>query len=177
VNERTVSKEQKHVVVGMATGLIASAAVFYLGHEKLPPFVPVIMEPVERVTYALRWLTLPTLTLAAGVARVATRRFFSEEAIGGDDGDHALEIDRRYVQNTAEQLLLAIPVHLIFAYHVRATSFRLIVVASLWFLVARIAFWVGYHRAPSARSFGFAATFYPTLGLLGYSIYRMVTGS
>ncbi len=31
------------------------------------------------------------------------------------------------------------------------------------FGVARLAFWIGYHRSAPARAFGFAATFYPTV--------------
>ena len=39
----------------------------------------------------------------------------------------------------------------------------LVLVMSLAFAIARLLFWIGYHRAPPLRAFGFAATFYPTV--------------
>ena len=158
----------------MAGAAVASGAVYYLGHAYLPPFVPVIMVPSERVVYALGWQVVTMLPLVLGIARIAQRRFFSEAAIDGGEADEALDVDRRYLQNTLEQTLLAVVAQLCLALRVPATSLRIVVVAALWFFVARICFWVGYHRSPVARSFGFAATFYPSVGTVLYCLVHIL---
>jgi uncharacterized membrane protein YecN with MAPEG domain len=170
-----VSGEQRTVLLGMVAGLGASALFFWVGHAKLPAVVPVLMDPLERLAYAVSWQAVTVVPLAAGVARIATRRFFTKEAIGGDNPalDRGLEIDRRYVQNTVEQLALASPAQLALALALPATSLRLVVLAAVWFVIARVAFWVGYHRSPLGRGFGFVSTFSPTLAMLAYCIYRL----
>ena len=42
------------------------------------------------------------------------------------------------------------------------------------FAVARLAFWAGYHMAPPLRAFGFAATFYPTVLVALWALWRVV---
>ena len=47
-----------------------------------------------------------------------------------------------------------------------ARAAALMPVLALTFLVARAAFAIGYAVAPWARAFGFALTFYPSVGVL-----------
>jgi MAPEG family len=168
--------EQRDVLLGMLAAMLGSAGFLYLGHRFLPPFVPVLMDPLDRVLYTLRWLVLPTSMLVLGVARMAAGRFFSRHAIDGSapiQGD-GLDIDQRYLVNTAEQLLLYAVAHLALALHLDGTSVRLVPVFALWFAFARGAFWYGYHRHPLTRSFGFGATFYPTVAVILYDLAHIV---
>jgi len=44
------------------------------------------------------------------------------------------------------------------------------------FLLGRTIFWVGYHKNPQQRAFGFGLTFYPTLIVYAWLLVRMLTG-
>jgi hypothetical protein len=49
---------------------------------------------------------------------------------------------------------------------------RVIPAAALVFVVARIAFWVGYRIHPLYRAFGMAATGYLNVGILACALRR-----
>ena len=44
------------------------------------------------------------------------------------------------------------------------------------FVMGRILFWIGYHKNPYLRAFGFGITFYPTVIVYLWLILRMVFG-
>ena len=50
----------------------------------------------------------------------------------------------------------------------------IVAVAASVFVFARIAFWIGYRIDPLYRAFGMAATLYLNLGLLGFSLWKML---
>ena len=60
------------------------------------------------------------------------------------------------------------PAAFVFATLAPSDKLHLLPVAAGWFVVARFAFLVGYHWAPTARAFGFGSTFYPTVVFLIY---------
>jgi len=45
---------------------------------------------------------------------------------------------------------------------------------TLVFVVARIAFWIGYRVHPLYRAFGMAATAYLNIGLLGSALWKFL---
>ncbi|MGV6811646.1 MAG: MAPEG family protein [Brevirhabdus sp.] len=95
------------------------------------------------------------------IARVAQRRLFDDNAIGGEvfapgsGGD----IDGRVLRNTVEQLVLAMAIWPISTDMGHALS---PIVLSIGFVIGRFAFWIGYHKSDAVRAFGFGASFYPT---------------
>ncbi|HET7411890.1 MAG TPA: MAPEG family protein, partial [Pararhizobium sp.] len=101
----------------------------------------------------------------AAIANVARMRFFSPQDIGGSStGSASLAVRnaRAILQNTLEQVVLAVPVHVALA-AVFVTSVPLVFALTVLFAVGRILFWIGYPIGAPARSFGFALTFYPTM--------------
>src|ERR1700689_2013916 len=108
-----MSNEQRKVLAGMAGAVVFSAAFFEVMFHStaigLTP--PGGIEMSWRLAYVLKWEVIAALCLLAGVAKIANRRFFIPEAIEGDPAP-SIEIDRRYIQNTLEQLVLSIITHL-----------------------------------------------------------------
>jgi hypothetical protein len=51
---------------------------------------------------------------------------------------------------------------------------RAIPAVTLVFVVARIAFWIGYRIHPLYRAFGMAATAYLNIGLLGAALWKVL---
>jgi uncharacterized membrane protein YecN with MAPEG domain len=47
---------------------------------------------------------------------------------------------------------------------------------TMLFVMGRILFWIGYHRNPYLRAFGFGITFYPTVLAFVWLMLIMVFG-
>jgi hypothetical protein len=170
-----MSNDQKRVLAGMAAASVFSAVfflvVFRLTEIDITP--PGGIDTAWRLEYALKCDVFAALCLLAGVGWISNRRFLMADAIGGDPSP-ALEIDRRYVQNTTEQLILAIVAHLALVCVVDANSLRAVAVLAMLFVIGRATFWIGYHRSGTARAFGFSTTFYPTVGAYVFVLIRLI---
>jgi len=147
--------KRRRIALGMAAGALWALAVVWGGQRIDTGFLPInIVMPIAMIA--------PGLVLLAVIGRLAQRRFFDDTLIDGQDfapGSPAW-IDQRVLVNTAEQALLAL---LLWPFVAITLGGGLAVVLGVAFGVARLAFWIGYHRSPPARAFGFAATFYPTV--------------
>jgi hypothetical protein len=55
-------------------------------------------------------------------------------------------------------------------------TMRLIPAATIVFIVARLAFWIGYRIHPLYRAFGMAATEYLNVGLLAFALWKALAG-
>lgn len=147
------------IALGMAVGAAWGIMLLWLGVEAFDipifSFLPVM---------AFAFLG-PGLVLILMIGRLAQRRFFDDVIIDGEPspvGSHA-DIDRRVLQNTVEQLVLALCVWPPSAYLLTGDGPGVLVALGLGFTIARLLFWIGYHLSPPLRAFGFAATFYPTV--------------
>jgi hypothetical protein len=107
--------------------------------------------------------------LAIAVARLARHRFFSDDDIDGalGRGTTRAAVLQSLVQNTLEQTLLAVVAYGAWLFAAPSAA----PVGTAWiavgcFSAGRLLFFLGYDRGAPARAFGFALTFYPTVGLL-----------
>jgi hypothetical protein len=170
-----MSSDQGKVVAGVIAALVFMVAfftiVFRLTDFGLAPAGAI--DFAFRLTYALKCEVFAALCLLAGIGTIGNRRFFTPEAIGGGPSE-SIEIDRRYLQNTLEQLVLAIVAHLALVVIVPADSIRVVGILVMLFVIGRATFWIGYHVSGPARAFGFATTFYPTVAAYVYLIGRIL---
>jgi uncharacterized MAPEG superfamily protein len=121
----------------------------------------------DRLGYALRWAAFAALPLFAMLAAVGNARFLSE-AIDPTDGaeDKKMAVNGRVADNTLQQYVLFLVGALALAASLGPAHLQVIAAAAIVFVVARLAFWIGYRIDPLYRAFGFAATVYLNLGLL-----------
>ena len=170
-----MSNDQRKVVAGVVAAIMFSAAffvvVFRLTEIELMPLGGI--ETSWRLEYALKCDVFAALCLLAGVATVGNRRFFLPDAIAGGSSP-SIEIDLRYLQNTLEQLVLAVVAHLALVTIVAPESIRAVAVLVMLFVIGRVTFWIGYHRSGPARAFGFATTFYPTVAAYAFVVLKIV---
>ncbi len=154
----------------MGAGLLWSVALLWgaATYVQLPVFtlIPTIMTA----------FLAPGLIMAVMVGRLAQRRFFDDQIIDGAALSGATEIDQRVLRNTAEQLVLALCIWPAAAVLLTGAGPGVIVCLGLGFVVARVAFWLGYHISPPLRAFGFAATFYPTVLVAVWGLSRLAAG-
>lgn len=169
-----LSAEQRTVAQGMA-GAVAFAIAVVVAAGWLGAPAPDAPSAGDRLAFALRCDAWAALAFLAGIAVIASQRFFTAQIDGSLPArTRTLEVHRAYLQNTTEQLLLLLVAHLAHAAIGPASRLWVLPVLVGIFLVARAAFWIGYLVHPPARAFGFAATFYPTAALLLYDVARIV---
>nr|WP_172297429.1 MAPEG family protein [Pseudoruegeria sp. HB172150] len=150
----------------MSAGLVWSILLIWIGttYVKIPVF--------SRVIITEFFLLAPGLVLLLIIGRIAARRFFDETLIDGEapvPGSGA-DVDQRVLRNTVEQAVLAACLWPAIAYLLLEDGLGVVMCLSVGFAVARLIFWVGYHMSPPLRSFGFAATFYPTVVALLWAL-------
>ncbi len=103
------------------------------------------------------------------IGRLAKHRFFTPEDIDGSaltQGTATARLLQALLQNTLEQLVLAVVVYLSAALLLPAHLLALILTAALMFTAGRLLFFRGYAGGAAHRAYGFALTFYSTIGLM-----------
>ena len=169
-----MTRDQKIVATGAASGVIAMIALVWLLSSLLPR--PAGAEALDgRIAYALRWLALAALPLFMMVVAVGNARFTSK-AIDPTRGaeDRAMIINGRVADNTLQQFALFVAGVLALAASVPPDRLQVIGAAAIVFVIMRLLFWIGYRIDPLYRAFGFSSTAYMNAGLLGGALYFAV---
>lgn len=162
-----LSSKQRGVLKGMMVGLamaIASLGLAIVCGYKWPAASADVT--IARV---IRWDVIVIACLAINIAALARHRFFSPDDIDGGGlakGTSTALILQSTLQNTLEQAVLAIPVHVAWATVMPATWHLAVPAAAILFVIGRILFWRGYAHGAPARALGFSLTFYPSLLML-----------
>lgn len=158
--------EQRSVALAMAGAFVTTVLVLAVVaiFDRAAPAVPF----ETRLQMAIRADLFVICWLAAAIANVARLRFFSERDIAGSSaGSGTADVQQAgaILQNTLEQVGLAIFAHMIVAATFRHPN-ALIETLVCLFAIGRLLFWVGYRHGAKGRAFGFALTFYPSVGAL-----------
>lgn len=157
--------------VDMGAALAVAALVWILVMRLLPP-VPGMSEPGDRLVFALKCCgPAVLLTFATGIEAVAHERLLGDafDPLAGRT-TRRLAINLRYLQNTLEQLVLFIVGLLLLAVYAEdGAELRAAVAATLVWMLARFAFWIGYHRSPARRVAGLVGMVQSLLILLHVS--------
>ena len=159
--------KRRKILLGMVLGALWAVAVVVLPGLGSQPFLP--------LNLALIYAFLPGgFVLALVIARLAARRFFDDATIDGAPfaPGSGGEIDQRVLQNTLEQMVLAL---LIWPFAASWLGAVTIIVMGVAMGIARMAFWIGYHVSPPLRAFGFAASFYPTLFAVAWTVWKLAS--
>ncbi|TPG20879.1 MAPEG family protein [Sphingomonas koreensis] len=159
-------REQRLVALAMALALAITVAALAVAieidrHGAPPAFA-------DRLRAMLRGELLVVVWLAAAIANVARLRFFSPIDIAGSSAGDASPPVRQagaILQNTLEQVVLALAAHLLLVATLDRSIAVLQVLVGL-FCVGRLLFWIGYSRGAAGRALGFALTFYPSIAAL-----------
>jgi hypothetical protein len=169
-----MTKDQKTVAVGAASGILSMiTGVTFI--YSLWPANPALTELSSRLAYTLQAAAFAVLPLVFGIIAVGNGRFLSEAI---DPTLHkesaAMEVNGRVLDNTLQQFLIYLVGTLALSTVLTADQMRVIPATAIVFVVARIAFWIGYRIHPLYRAFGFAATIYLNVGILGFAFWTML---
>lgn len=157
--------KQRGVLRGMVTALVLAVVVGTVAVLLPPAALIPLASPADRLAAALRWDVLVVACLILSIGALARHRFFTPADIDGSglaDATGKARLLQAIVQNTLEQTVIALAVHLIWAAAMPVTWQAVVPAAAILFVIGRICFVAGYGGGAPARAFGFALTFYPT---------------
>jgi hypothetical protein len=174
----SMTTAQRDVVRGMAAGIVVTITALGLGASVQPSDL-LLDTPFNRVQVAAMASLAPALALAICIARLAAHRFKTPEDLDGSGltaGTGTARVLQALLQNTLEQLALALPVYAAWGLLGPPQRLNMVLAASFLFFAGRLLFFWGYHRGAAGRAFGFALTFYPTVALLVVTIICAALG-
>ncbi|MEH2496791.1 hypothetical protein V1294_003270 [Bradyrhizobium sp. AZCC 1678] len=171
-----MTHEQKTVAIGAASGALTMVAAV-AGISLISADTPALSDIAGRLGYTLKANALAAIPLLVGTITVANNRFLSD-AIDPTlhKEDQATLINGRVLDNTLQQYVLFVIGTLALSVSLPASQIKVIAAATIVFIVARFAFWVGYRIHPLYRAFGMAATMYLNVGVLAWAGWNMLRG-
>jgi hypothetical protein len=158
--------EQRRIVLGASLALLVSAIVLIGGYLMIALPSHHAATIGDRLAFALKVDLVVVLWLVAAIASVGNGRFLSRDDIQGAGfypPSARIAVPVAILQNTLEQVVLAIGAHLILATMLREDELIVLPLLALLFCIGRAAFWAGYRGGAARRAFGFALTFFPTV--------------
>jgi uncharacterized membrane protein YecN with MAPEG domain len=166
-----MNRDQKIVAVGAATGVLTMLGSMYALAGWMPA-LPDYADAGDRFAFAVNWLALAAAPLFFAIASVGTGRFKSE-AIDPTAGkeSRAMVINGRVADNTLQQYALLVAASLAVAASAHGRDLWIVAAAAVVFVVARVAFWIGYRIHPLYRAAGMAATSYLCVLLFGLAAW------
>ncbi len=166
--------QRRSGMAAIAIATLISVALWFGLIALIPPLAGI--ETVgDRMLVALKCVAVATLfCLVAGVEAVAHERLqspaFNPLAMYES---RRLGINLRYLQNTLEQLVVfAVGLFGLAAYSADAAAMRLVPATTAVWVLARLAFWIGYHRSAALRGLG-APSMMISLIMLLYVVGRV----
>ncbi len=170
-----MNKDQQKVAVGALSGIalmLLSVAVLYFMYPS-----PVSgIDAASRIAFALQLNVFAAIPLFVMIASVGNARFLSKAIDPLRHAENnALEIDGRVVDNTLQQNFIFLIGTTALATLLPDAMLGIIPALVTVFVLARVAFWVGYRMHPLYRAPGMAATSYMNLFVLIACAYIIFT--
>ena len=171
-----MTHEQKTVAIGAASGVLTMVAAI-AGISLISADTSALTDVAGRLAYTLKANALAAIPLMVGTITVANNRFLSE-AIDPTlhKEDQATLVNGRVLDNTLQQYVLFVIGTLALSVSLPASQMKVIAAATIVFIVARFAFWIGYRIHPLYRAFGMAATMYLNIGILAWVGWNILRG-
>jgi len=138
---------------------------------------PVSWTVADRLELMIKCSILALTPAVTGITIVAAQRLNPDMWVGQrPKPNSSLDVNTRFVLNTIEQFILFLVGLSGIALFAPISEADSIPILTSLFLLGRILFWIGYHKNPYLRAFGFGITFYPTVGVFSWLILLMVFG-
>jgi len=161
--------KQQGVLRGMVAGVVVTLLALGLAIGVHPTALTPEVGYAAALAHALKWDVLLVVSLTVNIGLLARHRFFTPEDIDGGGltkGTPQAQVLQSTLQNTLEQTVLGLSIHIVWAVAMPQSWQAAVPAAAILFFVGRVLFWRGYVHGASARALGFALTFYPSVGML-----------
>ena len=148
---------QRLAGIGAITAAMPVALLLWLAIAYLTPPLAGMASLGGRMLFTLKCCCLAVLfCLVTGVEAVAHERLFSLafDPLAGFE-TRRLRVNQRYLQNTLQQILVfAVGLFGLAAYSPDGSAMRAVMATTVVWILARFAFWIGYHRSAAMRGIG-----------------------
>ena len=149
-------RQRRTAMLAIAISLAAGAGLWVAIRHHAP--IPAGMDDIgARLAFAVKALLLACIfSLGMAVEAVAHERLQTNafDPLAGH-GARRLLVNQRYLQNTVEQFILfAVGLVGLALYSPDGDAMRAVTASTVTWLLARIAFWIGYHRSAALRGLG-----------------------
>ncbi len=152
----SVARSRAIVLGEILVAAAITAAIWFALDRGLPPLTG-MADPLARVVFAFKCCCLAILfCFVTGVEAVAHERLGSPaiDPLSGFETAR-MRINLRYLQHTLEQLVVFVPALIGLAwYSDGGRGMRAVVATAVVWVLARFAFWIGYHRGSLHRAAG-----------------------
>jgi hypothetical protein len=158
-----VESQKEGLISQRRAGITAIAAampvalMLWLGIAYLVPPLAGMDSLAGKMLFTLKCCCAAVLfCLVTGVEAVAHERLSSPafDPLSGFE-TRRLRVNQRYLQNTLEQILIfAVGLFGLAAYSPDGSAMRAVLATTIVWILARFAFWIGYHRSAAMRGLG-----------------------
>ena len=165
--------DRRSVIIGVLAGTVLGWLLFAL----LLGLVigPTAATKADRLGYAAAWLLPIALLIFLMTMATGLGRFFGGGADPTLNADSRyVDISRRVLTNTVEQSLIFAMAALAMAALTPAGQLGLLGSLVILFVIARLAFWVGYLLHPLYREVGMAVTFQINAVIIIWDIVHLI---
>ena len=135
----------------------AVALVLWMAIDRFAPPLAGMGDIAARMVFTAKCCAMAVLfCLVTGVEAVAHERLFSPafDPLSGFE-TRRLRVNQRYLQNTLEQTVVFVAAMFgLTAYASNGSGMRAVEATAVVWVVARFAFWLGYHRSAAMRGLG-----------------------
>ena len=155
----------------------AFSLAFFLGMKQIWHWQPEAWDIADRLALVIKDAVFALLPGVIGILIVAAQRLDPSMWVGRvAKPNSSLDINTRFILNTFEQFIAYFIANAGLAIYCPLEEARSLPLLTMLFVIGRILFWIGYHRNPYLRAFGFGVTFYPTVMAFVWLILMMVFG-
>ena len=169
------ARQRPFIIVLVANWIFALA--FFLGMKLVWHWQPDDWGIADRIALVLKDAVFALLPGVIGICIVAAQRLNPSMFVGQTPkANSAVDINNRFILNTFEQFTAYFVANAGLAMYCPPEEARSLPLLTMLFVMGRILFWIGYHRNPYLRAFGFGITFYPTVAAFVWLMLIMIFG-
>ena len=169
------ARQRPFIIVLVANWLFSIA--FFLGMKLVWHWQPEDWGIADRIALVLKDAVFALLPGVIGICIVAAQRLNPSMFVGQmPKPNSAVDINNRFILNTFEQFTAYFVANAGLAMYCPPEEARSLPLLTMLFVMGRILFWIGYHRNPYLRAFGFGITFYPTVAAFAWLMLIMIFG-
>lgn len=154
------------------------ALAFFLGAKLVWHWTPTEWSSAgDKIALVFKCAAFALVPGILGICIVAAQRLDPNLMVGRmAKPNSSLDINTRFILNTFEQFTAYLVAIAVVALYSPAEEARALPILTMLFVLGRMLFWVGYHKNPYLRAFGFGLTFYPTVAVYIWYVLFMLFG-
>ena len=162
----------------MLVGNWIFALTFFLGAKYLWHWVPAEWStPGDKIALVFKCAAFAILPAVIAICVVSAQRLNPKLWVGQTAKPNStLDINTRFILNTFEQFTAFLVAIAVVALYSPPESARQLPILTALFLLGRILFWIGYHKHPYLRAFGFGISFYPSVAIYIWFLLLILLG-